>query len=272
MSKLLPSSPVCSVRADLPIGQCIALLRDKALGALIVVSDNSREEIVGIFTERDLVKNIELIRRGAFWDTPVRTVMTAAVHTISLDDLHRAPEIMAKHHIRHLPVTTVEKGKTRIVGILSMRDLFRIVMEELKYDLRKLFLPGAPAQKKKSIVGVFSSDPAVIKVVDAASKTTSRCLARAAQFKGGAAGLQSYFDSFRALLIDLDGMSSADLTELLSDCRSYTASQIFLVFNPATSSKLLRERLHKLSVGGHVSLIAKPIALGLLYEKFLKKL
>ncbi|MGZ3695299.1 MAG: CBS domain-containing protein [Bdellovibrionota bacterium] len=272
MKKLLPTSPVCTVRADLTIGACIGLLRDKALGALVVVSDNSNEELVGIFTERDLVKNIELIRRGAFWDTPVRTVMTSAVHTISIDELHRAPELMAKHYIRHLPVVTVEKGKKRVVGVISMRDIFRIVMEEIDYDLGKILSPTPPNKKKKSVVGVFSSDPAFSKVVDEAAKITPRCLVKAAKFKNGVGGLNGYFDSFSALLIDIDGLNSAELVMLFSECRSKSKDQIYLAFSPSLLNEVTRQRLHKLDEAGNISLIAKPIALGLLYEKFLKNL
>ena len=58
---LTPQARVWSVRADLPIAECVRVLRDRSVGALVVLSDNVFEEIVGIFTERDLVKNIELI-------------------------------------------------------------------------------------------------------------------------------------------------------------------------------------------------------------------
>jgi CBS domain-containing protein len=46
----LPASPVASVRADTSIEDCVRLMRDRSIGALVILSDNIREEIVGIFT------------------------------------------------------------------------------------------------------------------------------------------------------------------------------------------------------------------------------
>ena len=135
---LLPSAPVRFVRADVSIGECIRILRDHSIGALVVLSDDVEENLVGIFTERDLVKNIELVQRGAFWDAPVRTVMTTTLRTITVADLNDAPKIMAKYNIRHLPLVEKKGDRTRVVGVFSMRDIFRVVMENFHYDLGRV--------------------------------------------------------------------------------------------------------------------------------------
>ena len=56
--------------------------------------------------------------------------MTHPVITVSVYELKRAPEIMSKYHIRHLPVVYAdEQGQSHIVGVIGMRDLFRSYLE-----------------------------------------------------------------------------------------------------------------------------------------------
>lgn len=271
---LLPQSPVCYVRADVSIGDGIRTLRDRALGALVVLSDDAKEEIVGIFTERDLVKNFELVQRGSFWRMPVRTVMTTNVKCVRVDQLHQAPKLMAEHHIRHLPVITEEKGKKRVVGVISMRDIFRITMEQIDYDLGKLLhrSPERPEAKQK-LVGVFSSDPAIQKVVDESSRLTRHCVVKSAVFREGLDNLADYFSKFDVLFVDIDWLSNVQLAKLLSQLRELKKKdRLFLAFNPLLLHSETLAKLHKLGEARQVGLLSKPIALGLLYEKFLKEI
>lgn len=77
------------------------------------------ERLVGIFTERDLVRRV--IAKGMDpKSTPVRAVMTIDPVTIAPDaPVREAIRIMDEGSFRYLPV--VEGGK--LVGIVSARDL-----------------------------------------------------------------------------------------------------------------------------------------------------
>lgn len=267
-----PQSRVWTVRADEPISQCVKLLREHGIGALIVLSDDKKEDVVGIFTERDLVRHLELIQRGAFWDTPVRTVMTSDIRTIKISELHLAPKLMAMHHFRHLPVVEESKGRKRLVGVLSMRDVFRYVMQAHDFDLTSVLAPPAPVKKhKKKLMGVFSADPAVLKLVDEGAKLTKHLLIKSAPLSTDFESLQELFERFDALFVDLDNLSPVELSRLLVVAKAVGRDDLlFIAFNPANLTEPVRKEL--IRIGGHkrVHLFSKPIALGLLYEKFLR--
>lgn len=124
MSSRIRPNPALVVRADTPIGECVRVMKERNTGSVLVVSDTERQEPIGIFTERDLVKIIKLVDEGKHLTKPVRTVMTKHVKTIEFSQLHEALDIMLENGIRHLPVVaTDDKGVLRIAGVISMRDL-----------------------------------------------------------------------------------------------------------------------------------------------------
>ena len=90
-------------------------MRANRISALAVLDGQA---IVGIFTERDLLRAIADGRDpGA---THVTEYMTQTPLTIEADELvAKAAELMVKHRVRHLPVTDEE----RLVGFLSARDV-----------------------------------------------------------------------------------------------------------------------------------------------------
>ncbi|MGZ3651292.1 MAG: CBS domain-containing protein [Bdellovibrionota bacterium] len=274
-NSLMPSqSRIWSVRADLSIMECVRILRDRSVGALVVLSDDAKEEIVGIFTERDLVKNFELIRNGGFWDTPVRTVMTTNVHTITAAQISQAPRLMARYHIRHLPVVKVEKGRTRLVGVISMRDVFRLVMEEFDYDLEKAYLPpvaGAGSKPKKKVMAIFSADPAITELMEKGANLTRHLLVQAAPLREEFENLPGILARFDALFIDLDELRPVELAKVLAVAKAAGKEDLlFLAFNPTKLEPKILEELRGVSSRKRVHLLSKPVALGLLYEKFLR--
>lgn len=92
-----------------------AQMRAKRISALAVLDGKA---IVGIFTERDLLRAIADGRDpGA---THISEYMTPSPRTIEAAELvAKAAEIMVKHRVRHLPVT--DEG--RLIGFLSARDV-----------------------------------------------------------------------------------------------------------------------------------------------------
>lgn len=276
--KILPPQPrLWTVRADASIADCLNLLREHGVGALVVLSDDGRDEICGIFTERDFVRHLELIQRGGFWDTPVRTVMTANVIRVTLDEIESAPKLMAEHNIRHIPVVTREEGKRagkeRLVGVLSMRDVFRGVMEEHGFDLRKALAgPAAPKKRTKKIMGVFSADPAMHELVDKGAKLTKNILMKAAPLQTDFENLRELFERFDTLFVDLDGLDPVALARLLVVAKAIGRDDVlFLAFSPARLTQAAKNELHRIGDKKRVHLFSKPINLGLLYEKFLRE-
>lgn len=273
MKKLsLPTSPVASVRADTPIEQCVRIMRDRGIGALVVVSDNAKEEIVGIFTERDLLKEIELIHKGNFWANPIRAIMTSRVKTISPDELDQAPEIMASLNIRHLPIVTKEKGRTRVVGVVSMRDIFRTVMERYDYKIEKILNPVAltPAKRRKRMLGFFTTDESLKRLLDKAGKLAKHLVVSAGAFTE-ALSAQELVDDFDAVCIDLEGLPENLALRAIDFAGELSRRiRVLLVFQPVNLSKAQQEKLTKLVPKKTVIMLSKPVAFGILYEHFLK--
>ena len=93
----------------------------KDVGAVLVFEEGA---ICGILTERDVLR---AVADGIDDATLVRDRMTANPETLDADDTtEHAAVLMIHGGFRHLPV--VEQGE--VVGVLSIRDLMRVVLED----------------------------------------------------------------------------------------------------------------------------------------------
>ena len=104
-----------TVNPSTTVGEAVALMAQHRVGSTIVM-DGSR--LVGIFTERDIVRAISQSH-----DAPTHEVsswMTRDPMTVGPDDdTETALNTMLGHGFRHLPVV---EGPD-VVGIVSIRDL-----------------------------------------------------------------------------------------------------------------------------------------------------
>ena len=105
------------------------LMRDKKIAAVLVMEG---ERLVGIITERDMTCRV--VAAGLNPDTAVcANIMTTNPDTLSPDDTASdAISMMRARNYRHLPVV---KGE-RVVGMVSVRDLYAVYNTELQQDLR----------------------------------------------------------------------------------------------------------------------------------------
>jgi CBS domain-containing protein len=120
-----------SIGPNEPVLDAIRLMSEKQIGALPVMD---AEQLVGIVSERDYARKVILMGRSSA-ETPVSQIMTTPVLTVSPDEsVHRCMEIMTEKRIRHLPV--VEKSK--VVGMISIGDLVKAVIEEQQQTIVQL--------------------------------------------------------------------------------------------------------------------------------------
>jgi CBS domain-containing protein len=104
--------------------EAINLMADKRIGALVVLEDG---QIVGIVTERDYARKIALKSRASR-KTPVRDIMsTSVIHVSPQHTSEDCMVLMARNHLRHLPV--IDRGK--LVGMISIRDLVNEIIANL---------------------------------------------------------------------------------------------------------------------------------------------
>ncbi len=121
---LVKISPKDTVRA------AALLMRERKVAALLVMEG---DRLVGIITERDMT--VRAVAAGINPDTTaVAEIMTANPDTLGPDDTASdAIRMMKLHNYRHLPV--VEGAK--VVGMVSVRDLYAVYNTELEQDLKE---------------------------------------------------------------------------------------------------------------------------------------
>ena len=123
---------VISIAGSEPISAAADILSRERIGALLVKQGN--EEPVGIISERDIVRG--LAERGpAALELPASQFMSRDLVTCSPDS--STEDIMAQmleSQIRHLPV--VRDGS--LVGIISVSDVVKVVLSELKWMTKVL--------------------------------------------------------------------------------------------------------------------------------------
>ncbi len=125
------SPEVFRIGPDAPVIDAIRLMAERHVGALLVMEGAS---LAGIVSERDYARKVVLLGRSSR-DTAVREIMTAEVISVRPgDDVDRCMQLVTDHRIRHLPV--LEGGQ--VVGVLSIGDLVKAVIEEQRQELDHL--------------------------------------------------------------------------------------------------------------------------------------
>lgn len=120
-----------NIEPDDPVLEAIRLMADHHVGALLVMRGN---ELAGIVSERDYARKVVLLGRSSA-ETPVWQIMTAPVITVSLDtSVQDCMRLMTEHHIRHLPALDHD----RVVGMISIGDLVKAVIEEQQQTIEQL--------------------------------------------------------------------------------------------------------------------------------------
>jgi CBS domain-containing protein len=110
---------VYSVAESATLKECADLLENRKVGAMVIL--NEAGGLIGVISERDIVKNIAKSGASALSNT-VGAVMTRQVVTArGRDTVESAMSKMTDRRIRHLPV--VESG--RMVGVVSIGDLVK---------------------------------------------------------------------------------------------------------------------------------------------------
>ena len=133
VQQLLDHKPkgIYSVAPDDPVLTAIKKMAEHHIGALLVMSG---ERLVGIVSERDYARKVVLLGRSA-QETRVEAIMTSKVITVNpKQDAHDCMRLMTDMRIRHLPVLSGD----RVVGVLSIGDLVRAVIEEQERTIADL--------------------------------------------------------------------------------------------------------------------------------------
>jgi CBS domain-containing protein len=133
VQQLLDHKPraIHSIAPDEPVLAAIKKMAEHHIGALLVMSG---DRLVGIVSERDYARKVVLLGRSSE-ETKVDAIMTSKVITVTAkQDAHDCMRLMTDRRIRHLPVVSGD----RVVGVLSIGDLVRAVIEEQERTIADL--------------------------------------------------------------------------------------------------------------------------------------
>ncbi len=121
-----------TIAPDESVYNALVLMAADNLSVLMVTEG---DRLSGIISERDYARKIALHGKNSK-ETPVRDIMTPAPFTVrpeqTLDD---CMSLMIEKKIRHLPVVSASND---ILGIISIRDVVKEVMDEQKFLIAEL--------------------------------------------------------------------------------------------------------------------------------------
>jgi CBS domain-containing protein len=110
-----------TVSTEATIGEAAGSMAERGVGAVVVLEG---EKLEAILTERDVMRAVAAGKDGS---APVSEWMTRDPETVEPEDsTDHAASLMIHGGFRHLPV--VQGG--RAVGIVSIRDLMRVALDD----------------------------------------------------------------------------------------------------------------------------------------------
>lgn len=122
---------VFSIAPDATVLDALNMMAEHNIGALLVMSEG---EMVGIVSERDCVRKVDVMGKNAN-ETRIQDIMTGNVITMEASHpLEECMSLMIEKNFRHMPVC---EGK-ELLGILSVRDVLKEVIEVQQMMLSEL--------------------------------------------------------------------------------------------------------------------------------------
>ena len=129
IGELVENRPVYSVPLSASVAEAVAYMTERKVGAVSVLEG---DRLVGIFSERDLMKRVVVAGRDPR-QTPLAEVITRDLLVADADESPAAClQRMRQAGIRHLPVFLAG----RLLGLVTMRDLLLADLEEKGDEVR----------------------------------------------------------------------------------------------------------------------------------------
>ncbi|MDQ1280725.1 MAG: hypothetical protein QG670_1988 [Thermoproteota archaeon] len=113
------SKSVKTVEIDATVKDAVQKMNRFNIGS-VIVTDSDRKKILGILTERDILRLVE--EDIAPLEIKVKEVMSHQPCTVDASStIEEAAELMAKRHVKRLPVLEEDK----LVGVITSSDIIR---------------------------------------------------------------------------------------------------------------------------------------------------
>jgi CBS domain-containing protein len=111
--------------------EAAALMSEKHIGSVVVTRES---RVIGLFTERDLIRDMAQKRRDPTTVKISQVMRPEFVRVTPTEHSERCIELMKQHRCRHLLVF----DGNAFVGIISLRDLLLVLLEEKEELIRQL--------------------------------------------------------------------------------------------------------------------------------------
>jgi CBS domain-containing protein len=121
---------ISSIHPDATVFDAITKMAENNIGSLVVMDG---EELVGIITERDYMRNV-VLKGKASPTTSVREIMERRViFVLPEQTVEQCMALMSDKRVRHLPVL---EGK-KVIGIVSIGDLVKSIISDQKFIIEQ---------------------------------------------------------------------------------------------------------------------------------------
>ena len=130
---IVKERPLSTIVPEKTVQEAIKILNDYNIGALPVC--NAHSELVGIITERDILRLLGKPDYARALQQKVADVMTKNLIICVPDDtVENAMHVMTNNRIRHLPIIEGRK----LIGILSIGDVVKAKLDDASTEVRFL--------------------------------------------------------------------------------------------------------------------------------------
>ncbi len=124
IAKEIMTAEILSVEPTIFVQQAVELMHKNNIGAVVVLSPI--RDLLGIFTERDLLKRVVAKKKDPA-KTKIQEVMTPNVMVAQASDSAlELLQVMQREKFRHLPVVDGRK----VIGIISLKDFTDCLLQK----------------------------------------------------------------------------------------------------------------------------------------------
>lgn len=110
--------PPATIPVTATVEEAAEAMANNDVGLLVIVDPREPRKPLGVISERDVIRTIA--GKAPLTVTVDKAGTTRFVWIRDDEPIHRAADLMRRHHIRHLVVLD---GEGKLVGVLSIRDL-----------------------------------------------------------------------------------------------------------------------------------------------------
>ena len=240
---------VVFVDSSMLIQEAVTMMVDRKIGSVLV---KEHEKLVGILTERDIVRKFTLLDLKDKLQRQVNTIMSRPilwVHEATLiDDIKR---LYLEKKIRHFPVLYGDDPLvSAVVGIVSISDFFKY---NLIHSAKEQLALHQKQQVQQALIplAVFVKNPTYLPLYQEHLNPKRLKIDKIEDFN---AFIREKASENIPLLFDLDGFSDLELKKYIPVLQNYKGLVIMTTSNPNLAIPLKRHAKSKTQ-----SIVLKPV-------------